>query len=122
MKKILMLAMVLGVLVSGCSVIEENKSLKVKNKELEKQVETLGKQVETLQQLLSAKENNEHALNGCLNEAERWHDNALKLNDKGGSKSDHEKGIYTVSAPLLEQIKQEYHRFCDECYRRYRNK
>lgn len=106
--------MVLGLLLSGCNVFEENKSLKAKNQELEQKVKELDQRVKELEQVISKRNQDDLELDSCLLQAKQNRETAIKLND-----TKQKKGSYFVPIPLMEQIRKEYKDECDECYRRY---
>ena len=114
MKKLILLAMVLGLLVSGCNVFEENKSLKTKNQQLEQRAKELDQRVKELEQAISKLNQDDLELDFCLARAKQNRETAMKLND-----TKQKKGSYFVPITLMEQIRKEYKDECDECYRRY---
>lgn len=115
MKKIVViLIMVMLTLLIGCSVIEENKSLKAKNKELEQKIQDLDQRIKELENTISTLKQNDLELDICLERAKSNRENNLKLND-----TEHKKGKYSLPTPVFEHIQNVYRDDCEECYRKY---
>lgn len=105
MKKLVILLAI--VMLSGCNVIEENKSLKAKNQKLQQRVKEL-------EQVFLKREQDDFQLNTCLELAKANRESAFKLNDTG-----QKKGSYSIPIPLMQHIQNVYRDECEECYRRY---
>ena len=110
MKKIISLLLVVLLfcfLLSGCSVYEENKSLKAKNQELEQRVKELEKTITELSQ-------RDVELDLCLKEAKNRYEATLKVNSTVDK-----TGMISVPLSLLQGILLIYKDNCEQCYRRY---
>lgn len=107
MKKIAVLILLAVMVLTGCGVIEENKSLKTKNQELDQRVKEL-------EQVISKRNQDEFTLTVCLEVAKESRERNFKLNDTG-----HKKGSYSMPTPVMQHIQSVYKDECEECYRRY---
>jgi outer membrane murein-binding lipoprotein Lpp len=110
----LVFVMLAIVILSGCNVFEENKSLKAKNQELEQRVKELDQRVNELEQVISKRDQDEFALTVCLGVAKERRENAFKLNDR-----EHKKGSYNMPIQVMQYIQNVYKDDCEECYRKY---
>ena len=139
MKKIVLVLLAL-VMLSGCNIIEENKSLKAKNQELDQRVKEVDQRVKELDQRVKeldqkVKEldqkalerqqeisrlkqdqssSDESSLKACLDEAKARLERNLKLND-----TEHQKGSDTMPTRVVQHIQNLYRDECEECYRKY---
>jgi cell shape-determining protein MreC len=139
MKKIILVLLVM-VMLSGCNIIEENKSLKAKNqeldqrvKEVDQRVKELGQRVKELDQKVNELDqkalerqqeisrlkqdqssSDESSLKACLDEAKARLERNLKLND-----TEHQKGSDTMPTRVVQHIQNLYRDECEECYRKY---
>ncbi|HYA93107.1 MAG TPA: membrane lipoprotein lipid attachment site-containing protein [Thermodesulfobacteriota bacterium] len=118
MKKIILVLLAM-VMLSGCNIIEENKSLKAKNQELDQKVKELGqKALERRQEISRLKQDqsssDESSLKACLDEAKARLERNLKFND-----AEHQKGSDTMTTRVMQHIQNLYRDECEECYRKY---
>ena len=132
MKKIILVLLAM-VMLSGCNIIEENKSLKAKNQELDQKVKEVDQRVKELDQKVKELDqkalerqqeisrlkqdqssSDESSLKACLDEAKARVERNLKLND-----TENQKGSDTMPTRVVQDIQNLYRDECEECYRKY---
>ncbi len=116
-KTMLVFVMLAMVILSGCDVIQEYKSLKAKNQELEQKVKELEQRVMELEQVSLKVKENDVELDNCLEWARMSREKAIQLN---GTK--HKDGSYSVPTHLMQSIQSQYKDECEHCFRRYGRK
>jgi len=132
MKKIILVLLAM-VMLSGCNIIEENKSLKAKNQELDQKVKEVDQRVKELDQKVKELDqkalerqqeisrlkqdqssSDESSLKACLDEAKARVERNLKLNG-----TEHQKGSDTMPTRVVQHIQNLYRDECEECYKKY---